>query len=670
MKKMTGILDYSETGSGVKVVSEYWETFYAKTKGGTLSGIKFKYGSGKNILTSPLDSCVRKKEGPEYVFYNESLCAKPDISVTQNNGDIVVTSEGMYFSEAGKQINVRYKRTCRYEKFGVLNVKLEMTFIEPIDQVIEVGTAWLGVAETLNAVGYRPAPEVDPGATFTGHAGFCIWHEFLNGNHYNAHQKIGRYLPLYICMVNRRVEGIEIFRDDDIEKDSKTFAPGEEGQSCCEIRHNAGINSINLRYDPYANFRMPVTVNAGTYNFSYCIGLPFSKGAHKVHPAYFHANIGNQWPDEKELDVYAESGIKLIRLHNDYREDGNFWHDGCYPPYDKTSMERMDRVIRQVHDRNMKIVPYFSLKELHPDCPEYKLHGELWKRTVDNKFSIIHNYAGTGEFGAQMCLRSNWFDFRKASIDEVLSKHAFDGVYYDWALALYCNNPAHMNGRKHTDIEEFLNLIFWTRKRIGAEGLMFVHLSGAPMMVVENAADFVFTHEELIELSPKPGDFCPEADFAGINEHQIVGDGAGSTPEKKKRFILSCFLEGTWPCANTNTENPALEIMRSLTSYDITSYSFTPSNKNPVMSDNKNIMASLYWKKGSALIHAVNFGNAAVSFRLKVDLREKGFGAEQKIQIRHDGRNKVCSTVRELADKGVRLKIAPLESRFIEISGI
>jgi len=80
-------------------------------------------------------------------------------------------------------------------------------------------------------------------------------------------------------------------------------------------------------------------------------------------------------------------------------------------------------------------------------------------------------------------------------------------------------------------------------------------------------------------------------------------------------------------------------------------------------------MASLYWKKGKALIHAANLGKTAESFKLKADLSEKGFAAGQKIQIRHDEK-KVCSTVKDFSDKGIRLKIPHLESSFIEISAV
>ncbi|MGB9643202.1 MAG: hypothetical protein ACPL3Q_08420, partial [Candidatus Ratteibacteria bacterium] len=202
------------------------------------------------------------------------------------------------------------------------------------------------------------------------------------------------------------------------------FFNNKENTGFYQARYHDVKNIVEIEFSPYGEWQLPISMKKGKYLFSYFLGLPSSKGKNVVHQPYFHARIDSRWPDEKQLDILAKSGVKLIRLHNDYREDGPFWHDGCYPPYDRKNMEKMDWVIEQVHKRKMKIVPYFSLKELHPDAPEYKKFRKLWKRTIDKKYSVIHNYAGTGEYGAQMCLCSGWKEFRKKSIDIVLKKHS------------------------------------------------------------------------------------------------------------------------------------------------------------------------------------------------------------------------------------------------------
>ena len=66
------------------------------------------------------------------------------------------------------------------------------------------------------------------------------------------------------------------------------------------------------------------------------------------------------------------------------------------------------------------------------------------------------------------------------SIDRVLRNHPLDGVYFDWNAALFCCNPLH-EGKSakekadgHWDIDGLLDLIEWTRKRIGPDGLLII----------------------------------------------------------------------------------------------------------------------------------------------------------------------------------------------------
>ena len=75
-----------------------------------------------------------------------------------------------------------------------------------------------------------------------------------------------------------------------------------------------------------------------------------------------------------------------------------------------------------------------------------------------------------------MCLRSGWLDFLKFSIDRVLKNHPLDGVYYDWNVALLCSNPLHEGNRDraapakgHWDMDELLDLMEWTRRRVGPQ---------------------------------------------------------------------------------------------------------------------------------------------------------------------------------------------------------
>lgn len=108
-----------------------------------------------------------------------------------------------------------------------------------------------------------------------------------------------------------------------------------------------------------------------------------------------------------------------------------------------------------------------------------------------------------------MCLKSGWLAQLELCIDRVLKNHKLDGVYFDWNVALYCNNPLHVgktsNGISpdrglgtlalsptgHWDIDGLVSLMEWTRERVGRNGMIIVHDTMTPMFVTENFANYV-----------------------------------------------------------------------------------------------------------------------------------------------------------------------------------
>ena len=107
-------------------------------------------------------------------------------------------------------------------------------------------------------------------------------------------------------------------------------------------------------------------------------------------------------------------------------------------------MDRYDKVLTECRQAGIRTATYFSNKELHPSTPEFKEHGEEWGRK-DRRGDLRHTFfsKARSEFGALMCLRSGWLEYLKLSIDRVLKNHPLDGVYFDWNVALYCENPLH-----------------------------------------------------------------------------------------------------------------------------------------------------------------------------------------------------------------------------------
>src|SRR6185295_11841057 len=152
-----------------------------------------------------------------------------------------------------------------------------------------------------------------------------------------------------------------------------------------------------LTFCPYCvAYRRNPTELKGTHRVRYYLGLPFIKKAAQIGSPYFHVATGSRWASDADLERVARSGVKLIRFHNDYREDGPFWHDGMYPPYDEAGMAHLRRVIDTTHRLGMKIIPYISVKEFHPESAGCKEHQEEWRQQAGPTFKELHTWAGSG----------------------------------------------------------------------------------------------------------------------------------------------------------------------------------------------------------------------------------------------------------------------------------
>ncbi len=135
-----------------------------------------------------------------------------------------------------------------------------------------------------------------------------------------------------------------------------------------------------------------------------------------------------------------------------------------------------------------------------------------------------------------MCLRSGWLDFLKFSIDRVLKNHPLDGVYYDWDVALLCSNPLHEEihdratlAKGHWDMDELLDLMEWTRNRVGPGGLVIVHNTTTPMFAIENSADYVVATEwgykKWTDRAPDLQDLPLEWSLAGAISRSVISYG-------------------------------------------------------------------------------------------------------------------------------------------------
>jgi hypothetical protein len=146
----------------------------------------------------------------------------------------------------------------------------------------------------------------------------------------------------------------------------------------------------------------------------------------------------------------------------------------------------------------------------------------------------------------------------------VLKNHSLDGVYYDWNVALLCCNPRHEKLKAgqpavgHWDIDELLNLMEWTRRRVGPRGLVIIHNTTTPMFATENFADDIVANEwgygKWSGKGPNLQELPLEWSLVGARSRGVISYGQldAQAPRRLHRlFALEALLAGVtpWPAS-------------------------------------------------------------------------------------------------------------------------
>jgi hypothetical protein len=250
---------------------------------------------------------------------------------------------------------------------------------------------------------------------------------------------------------------------------------------------------------------------------------------------------------------------------------------------------------------------------------------------MNRKGDLQHNfYRAKSEFGAQMCLRSQWLDFLKHSIDRVLKNHPLDGVYYDWNVALFCGNPLHeannTNGpaQGHWDIDELLELMEWTRRRVGPGGLVIIHNTTTPMFTMENFADDVVANEwgygAWKDEGPTLAELPLEWSLVGARPRGVISYGqlnAQSPKRLHQLFALEALLGGVtpWPASLE-----AFELCAVLTPLgDLEKYRFADWRNQAVSLDAPHCASAIYSRAGESYILLGNLEKNPRTVRCRVN---------------------------------------------------
>ena len=545
----------------------YYTVQHDLKRGGAISSIRLTHGKAANLLVLPFETRVQDAAGK---LYSDLAETAPRVTARHDGLHEVVSVESSLRDAQGKESSVRVKTVYEY-RWGYVKIHKELTFRGKDFRAQDICPVSAVLAPSLSAYGYRDGLTEQEGAPAFSF-GSCHWGK-LNGE--GAAAVTTPYAPRYVMLAEPGVEGIEWFASDDLAQWELQPA-GKRGQGQSVLQANAAPVGILFSISSFHNAQSPVTVST-PLTFDYYLGLPLLEG-HAFKPwfhATFNRNRGN-WVSPDQIQRWAGSGIQTVHCHNDgdYYDDGLYWRDGSYPPY--PDMDKFDKVISDCHQVGIRAATYFSNKELHPSTAQYLQHGTNWGR-MNRLGSLQHNASSDkAEFGAQMCLRSGWLECLEANIDRVLTHHPLDGVYYDWSVALLCCNPRHeqlkagQTAAGHWDIDELLDLMEWTRRRVGPQGLVIIHNTSTPMFATENFASDVVANEwgyskwsgrgPDLEQLPLEWSLVNARPRGVINYQQLSG-----APRRLYRlFALEALLSGVTPWAADNETLELFPVLRPI----------------------------------------------------------------------------------------------------------
>ncbi len=598
-------------GSGTLTLrTPYYVVEQDLKKGGAITRIALTHGKAANLLVTPLETRVRDDSG---AVFSDLKDPAPKVTHRREGLNEIVTVECTLRGQDGHASALRVKTTLHY-RWGYVKIRKELLAPDGagVREVCPLATI---LTPSLSDYGYRKGLTEEDGAPPFSF-GSNVWGKLRVGNPSDPALQT-RHVPRSVMLVDPGVEGLEWFVGSDLAQWDLQLA-GRRGQGQCVLQTSQDPPGLALSVSPLWSADAGVPLPASCV-FDFYVAFPILDG--RAHGPWLHTNFNRNrgdWVSADTVKGWAEKGIQTVHCHNDgdYYSDGLFWRDGSYPPY--PDMDRYDQVLTNCRQAGIRTATYFSNKELHPSTKEFQEHGEAWGRK-NLKGELRHNFYRPGaEFGAQMCLRSGWLEFLKFSIDRVLKNHPLNGVYYDWNTALFCCNPLHEANagraapvKGHWDIDELLDLMEWTRNRVGAGGLVIIHNTTTPMFATENFADYVVATEwgyrKWTDRAPDLQDLPLEWNLAGALPRGVISYGTidKNAPRRLHRlFALEAFLGGVapWPASEETFE--LVPLLKPLG--DIRSYRFADWRNQAVTLSDARCASAVYSRAGEAYLLLAN----------------------------------------------------------------
>lgn len=610
-------------------------------QGGAIREICYPAGTGQNLLLQAMEATVLLPDDNPRTGYREKMLAdtaerSPRVQVNNKGTEVELTFQGRLRDAGGNDADIAYQYRYVY-RWGYVRVRKEFHFPANGIAVRSIKVLGTRLRPDLGHYGVRPGAGAEPSADPAAF-GVCQWGKLQPGKAFDCAYET-RFVPRYLVAGSPGQEGLEWFLTSDLAQWDYQLA-GLPGHGLFWIGPQTQPEAVGVDINALHLPRGAVTLR-GTCVFEFYLGFPILAG--KAHRPFLHRTFNRRnWPTEETIRTWAAGGVRTAHFHHDgdsFR-DGLFWRDGTYPPFGPEDMAEFDRAIDACHRHGIRVATYFSNKELHPSAPAYQEHGQEWARLPADRGEQIHNYYSGDEYGAQMCLKSGWLDYLKRYIDTVLTRHRLDGVYYDWNLALYCHNQRHgpadappqnpglgalaQSRAGHWDMDELLDLMEWTRKRVGPDGLVIVHDTLTPCAAAENFADYVVAMEwgygKLAVAAPALADLPLEWNFLGSRSRGVIGYGClipDASRSLQRQMTIRCLLTGTapWPAQDLD-----LELFAPLRAEDLSAGQFADWRAGAVALNNPAVAAAVYHRPDQALVLLGNLTPAPQTVRWTLDI--------------------------------------------------
>lgn len=577
-------------------------------KSGQLMTAVVKNGSGENLLTEPFLSRIIRREGGKEVTYAAGNSAE---SVRTDAHSIAAIHR--FFSDEGKELpHFRMEHHIRYGEFGEGFHTLKLIPESTLRGITSIQPVIFGVRNTMNWLGIR--------SRYAGSVGYwsqnpVSWHTLHGGKSFQDMEAyLSNHLPLSFLFLQSGREAIQFETGDDL-LPWEPF-PGYQEGAVLYNKEKKGYTarlSIFLARENEA-LSEPVTLSFRlTLPFVRRNIVPFRRAAPLL---VCNRGFEKRWPEEKDFAGLSEAGYDLLCLHcdRDMFGRGIFWRDAVYPPFPPEEMKKMDHCIHSAHRHGIRVVPYFSVKEMHPEADGYAENVLKWAH-LSTKDSPVR----TSVFGSVMCLQSGWDLMRRKTILEPMEKHDFDGIYYDWCAGIECDNRLHA-GQVHWDNECLLHFLKWTCECFsGQRKERYLHCTFVPSLAVENIATMIITEElSFPEISPEM--FSPHVHFLNIAPRQICDTLPGDAPDRTRLKLAMCALLHH---ASVSSRHPVyLDFyarqpwLNSVTRYE----KHAAPGETIISSEDPEVGFSLYWNDSELLITGAN-------------LSDTGKGAECTIRL-------------------------------------